>query len=90
MIHKFRKIFITLINDSNDSKHSSKLTVLVVAALKKKKKEKTGQQTKQTHNLQVIILVFVLDSYLYTIRTVQYEYDKHLRLNMSSMSMILK
>ena len=37
-IYDFRKIFIILINDSNDSNLSSKFTVLVIVAFQKKKR----------------------------------------------------
>ena len=44
-IHKFRKIFISLINDSN---HSSKFTVLVVLVAFTKKKKEKGKESKQS------------------------------------------
>ena len=52
-IHKFRKILIIHINDSN---HSSVYTVLVVAAFTKKEKTSTAH----THNLILIYRVMGL------------------------------
>ena len=59
-ILRFRKI---LINNSNNSNHSSKFTVLVVAALTQKRPR---QQAKQTHNLLLgVAYVFFWESYLF-------------------------
>ena len=62
-IHRFRKI---LINDSNESNHSSKFIDLVVAAFTKKEESKRQrQQAKQTHKLLLSIVAFVSESYLF-------------------------
>ena len=94
LVHKFRKIFIILINDSSDSNHSSKFSVLVIFSFKIRSKKKT--KTASIFCLLLSIVVFVRESYTYFViivyvdswrveinnimRIVMYEYDEYLKL----------
>ena len=90
------KILIILINDSNESNHSSKFTVLFVVVFKKqKKKQKDRQQVKQTLNFLLSTIVFVRYHIYFVLRVyveswrievnnimciVKYEYDEYFKL----------
>ena len=57
--NKWKKLFIILINDSNQLVYSLSCFIY------KKKKEKHRHKAKQLHNLLLSIVVFVHESYLF-------------------------
>ena len=65
-IHKFRKIFILLTNDSTDSNHSLTFTVLVVAVFTKEEERKRQKQKQQARQVNNILRSNYLDSFILT------------------------